>query len=263
MKIAIIGCGNMGTGLAEQLSPHHQLFLHDRNWSRTQQLAERVKGTALQDPGIAVEEAQLIILAVKPQNLKELSEKIAPHMKQDQIVASLLAGIPLSALRKHLPGPIIVRMMPNLALRTGMGVMGMVDAPDIPTKLKDELTELLAPLGLVYWLKESQVDALTSLTGSGPAFLFAFIESMIHAGTAMGFQENEAQNLVLQTLKGCLALLQNTGNDPGKLVQQIASPNGTTIAGLKVMEKENIKGVMIKTFLAALHRAQEMAKSQE
>ena len=261
MKIAIIGCGNMGTALAEKLAPSHQLYLHDRKWSRTKELAQTINGKAFKDPIQAIEQAQLIILAVKPQNLKELIQQIGKRPGKDQIFLSILAGTPLSILKHYFPHQTVVRMMPNLAMQYGMGVMGLGDCPTLSAKVKKELTELLEPLGLVVWVKESQIDALTSLTGSGPAFIFTLVEAMIEASVAMGFQAKEAQGLILQMLKGCIALLENTGQHPAELKWQIASPNGTTIAGLRVMEKENVRSGIIETFLATLQRAHEISNS--
>ena len=263
MRIAIIGCGNMGTGLAEQLGPLHQIILHDKDWNWTQELAQKIKGEACQNLREAVEKAQLILLAIKPQNLNEIAPLFASHLKPDQIVVSLLAGTPLTVLRHYIPKPILIRMMPNLALCYGMGVIGLVDSPDLTTELKKELHDLLSPLGLIYWLKESQVDSLTSLTGSGPAFIFTLIEAMIEAGVAMGFQAKDAQELILQMLQGCVTLLQKTEQHPAELKWQIASPGGTTIAGLRVLEKENVRSGLIETFLAAYQRSQELVKSHE
>ena len=260
-NIALVGCGNMGTILAEILGPRHRLHLHDRKWEPTEELAKKIKGKAFKDPVEAVEHADLIILAVKPQNLKGLIQQIGNHLKKDQIILSILAGTPLAILTHHFPQQIIVRSMPNLAMRYGMGVIGMAGCPSLSPQLKNELTRIMDPLGRVAWIKESQMDALTSLTGSGPAFFFALVEAMNDAGVAMGFQTTESKDLILQMLKGCIALLENTGADPSELIRQITSPNGTTAAGLKVMEKENIRSGMIETFLAARRRAHEISQS--
>lgn len=263
MHITIIGCGNMGTGLAELLSPSHHMLLYDRDWSWTQELAHKVKGEACQHISQAIENAELIFLAVKPQNLKEISPLIKPHLKKNQLIISLLAGTPLNVLKHYFSQATLIRMMPNLAMRYGDGVIGLVNSPDLSAELKKELEELLSPLGRIYWLKENQMDALTSLAGSGPAFILTLIESMIEAGVAMGFQAKDAQELTLQMLQGCLTLIQKTGQHPAELKWQIASPNGTTIAGLRVLERENLRSGLIETFLAAHQRAEELTKSHE
>jgi pyrroline-5-carboxylate reductase len=263
MRIAIIGCGNMGTGLAEQLGPFHQLSLYDHDWNKAQELAQKVNGEAYQHLLEAVEKAQFILLAIKPQNLKEFSQLLGNHLKSDQLIVSLLAGTPLAVLKHYLENAILVRMMPNLALCYGMGVIGLVDSPDLSIELKKELQDFLSPLGLIYWLKEHQVDSLTSLTGSGPAFIFILIEAMIEAGVAMGFQPKDAQKLILQMLQGCVTLLEKTEQHPAELKWKIASPSGTTIAGIRMMEKQNVRSGLIETFLATHQRALEIAKSHD
>ncbi len=257
--IAIIGCGNMGSSLAEWLSRTHRLLLHDRDWTWTQELAQKVQGKACQTNQEAIDQAQLIILSIKPNNLKEISHEIGSKLREDQLVVSLLAGTPCAVLRQYLPKPILVRMMPNLALRYGEGVIGLVACCELIKELKQELSELFAPLGLVYWLKESLVDALTSLTGSGPAFMLTLIETMIEAGITMGFQAKDSQKLVIQMLRGSLALLEETAQHPAELKWQIASPAGTTMAGFRAFEQGKIRSALIETFLAAYQRTHELA----
>lgn len=263
MRLAIIGCGNMGKGLAELLGPFHQIDLCDHHRERTQEVAKKINGEVHENPVKAVENAQFIFLAIKPQNLKELAHHIVAHLRPNQVIISLLAGTTLTTLFHHFPNSTIARIMPNLAMISAAGVIGLVDSPNLSSELKGELNSLLSPLGLLYWLKENQIDALTSLTASGPAFIFALIEAMTEAGVAMGFQAKEAQELILQMLQGCVALLQKTDHHPAKLKWQIASPSGTTIAGLRVLEKENVRSGLIETFLAAHQRAKELALSHE
>lgn len=251
----------MGTGLAQLLSPFHHILLYDRNWNWTQELAKQIKGEPYQHLSEAIDHAQLIFLSVKPQNLKEVTLLMNTHLRNDHIVVSLLAGTPLHILREYFTQPILVRMMPNLAMRDGVGIIGIVESLDFSTDFKTQMQELLAPLGFIYWLKEDQIDALTSLTSSGPAFVLTLIEAMIEAGIAMGFQAKDAQDLILQMLQGCLTMIHKTGKHPAELKWQIASPNGTTIAGLRILEKENVRSGLIETFLAAYQRAQEIAKS--
>ncbi|WP_068470424.1 pyrroline-5-carboxylate reductase [Candidatus Protochlamydia phocaeensis] len=259
MHIAIIGCGNMGTGIAQGLSPFHKLALFDRDFPATQELAREIKARACPSAEEAIQEAEIIILAIKPQNLKEISDLIAPHLKTDQIIISLLAGTPHSVLRRYFHSSLIIRMMPNLALTYGEGVIGMVDNPYLTQALKHKLQTLFEPLGMVYWLSESKIDALTSLTGSGPAFIFTLIEAMVEAGMAMGFGAEDAKNLVLQMIKGSLTLLEKTRKHPGELKWQVTSPAGTTIEGLKALEDYAIRSGIIHTFLAAYERSKELS----
>lgn len=263
MHIAIIGCGNMGTGLAEQLSPFHHTFLYSRDWHWTQELALKVQGEACQHLEEAIDKVQLIFLAIKPENLKEIAPLMQPHLRKDQMIVSLLAGTPLAILRHYFPNSILFRMMPNLAMCYGAGIIGLAAPSGLTSDLKEQLENLLTPLGLIYWLEENKMDALTSLASSGPAFVLTLIEAMIEAGIAMGFQAKEAQELIIQMLQGCLTLMQKTGKHPAELKCQIASPNGTTIAGLRVLERANLRSGLIETFLATQQRAQEIAKSHD
>lgn len=263
MRIAIIGCGNMGTGLAELLSPFHHILLHDRDWVWTQELSHQIKGQACQHLHEAVEQAEVIFLAIKPQNLKEVALSMATFLKDEHVIISLLAGTPIAVLKYYFPNTLLIRTMPNLAMRYGAGITGIVDSKDFSADFKNKLEELLKPLGMIYWIKENKIDALTSLAGSGPAFILTLIEAMIEAGISMGLQAKNAEVLILQMIQGSLALIQNTGKHPAELKRQIASPNGTTIAGLRVLEKENLRSGMIETFLAAYQHALEISKSHE
>lgn len=259
MKIAIIGCGNMGSCFAEKLGAFHHLFLHDRDSKWTEELAEQVGSIACPSLSDAVREAEIIILAVKPQSFDALAPLLAPLVKSGQIVISLLAGTLLSTLKEKLPNSTIARIMPNLAIKYGEGVVGIVDSPELSEQIRKTIHELLHPLGFLFWLQESLIDALTALAGSGPAFILAIIEAMTEAGVVMGLRADDAEKLTLQMIQGCVAMVQRGKNHPAELRRQIASPQGTTIAGLRMLEKKNVRSGLIETVLASYQRAQELA----
>ena len=184
------------------------------------------------------------------------------ELKKGQVIISLLAGIPIVTLKESFPRATILRMMPNLALIYGKGVIGVSSNEKISKKNKESLTKVLESLGKVYWLSEDKINALTALTSSGPAFFFVMMEAMIDAGIAMGFSAQEAQDLIHHMLQGSLTLLEKTSKHPGELKWQIASPQGTTIAGLKKLEELALRGGIINTFLAAYDRANELGELQ-
>jgi len=254
MQIAIIGCGNMGSGLAQRLSQTNQLFLYDHTNKKSELLAEKGYGKACTSIIEALSSSEMIILAVKPQNLKQLAELIKDHLRDSQTVVSLLAGTTFETLRQSFPYVQIVRMMPNLPLIYGEGVIGLSLSKKMKNEDKEHLTKIFESLGKIYWLSEEKIDALTALAGSGPAFFFVMIEAMIDAGIAMGFSASDAQSLIYQMLKGSLTLLEQTSKHPGELKWQIASPQGTTIAGLKRLEELALRGGIMNTFLAAYDR---------
>ncbi len=196
-----------------------------------------------------------MIFAVKPQNLEEVAALVKEDLRKDQVVVSLLAGVSLEILQKCFATANIVRMMPNLAVIYGEGVIGLTSTQGID----ERLTKTFEPLGKVYWLAEEKMNALTALTGSGPAFFYVMIEAMIEAGIAMGFPAKDAQELIHQMLQGSLTLLEKSAKHPGELRWQIASPQGTTIAGLKKLEECALRGGIINTFLAAYERSCELS----
>lgn len=261
MRIAIIGCGNMGSAFAEQLSVKHELRLYDVKVAAAQKLAHSLGGEAFAECSKAIQGAQFILLAIKPEQLKQWALEMSKHLRSDHILVSILAGTPLSVLRSLLEKPILVRMMPNLAIRFSKGVMGFVDAPELTSELKKQLEELFMPFGLVHWLQEKYIDGLTALAGSGPAFMLMLIEAMIEAGIAMGFSPKDSQALILQMMEGSIALLNGTGKHPANLKWQIASPGGVTIAGIRALEQANIRSGLMETFLAAYQRSLDMAAS--
>ncbi|SPJ31780.1 unnamed protein product [Candidatus Protochlamydia amoebophila UWE25] len=261
MHITIIGCGNMGSGIAKRLSMNHQISLYDHYPATAESLTKQIQATAYADLFSAIEEADLILVAVKPQNLDDLTERLAPLLKPHQTIVSILAGINYKTLKHRFSQSIVVRMMPNLALIHGKGVIGLVENDQLTDKLKMQLKALFDPLGSVYWLPESKIDALTALTGSGPAFIFALVESMIEAGIYMGFQMTDAKSLIFQMLKGSLALLETTDKHPADLKWQITSPAGMTIEGLKTFEDYGVRSGIIHTFLASFNKIKQVSDS--
>lgn len=260
-KITIIGCGNMGQALAQRLSPTSQLFFYDHNKEKAEILEQQGYGTACKNIIEAVCSSEIIILAVKPQNLKQLADLITHELKGTQIIVSLLAGITIETLRNHFPAIKVLRMMPNLPLIYGEGVIGLSLSETQATEDKEYLKKIFEPLGKIYWLEEEKIDALTALASSGPAFFFSIVEAMVDAGIAMGFSASDAQDLIYQMLSGSLILLERTAKHPGELKWQIASPQGSTIAGLKRLEELALRGGVINTFLAAYDRAKTLSSS--
>lgn len=259
MKMTIIGCGNMGSAMAGRLSMSHQLYLYDHHIEKAEKLEQEGYGKAFKDIHQAIEQADLVILAIKPQNVNEIGKMIGNKLKNQQIVVSLLTGTTIEALKILFSNVQIVRMMPNLALIYGAGVIGLSADKNLPQNNKEELTQAFELLGKTYWLPEDKINALTALTGSGPAFFFAMVEAMVDAGIAMGFTAPAAKDLIAQMLQGSLTLLEKSAKHPGELIWQISSPQGTTIAGIKKYEESAIHGSIMNTFLAAYERAKELS----
>ena len=259
MQIGIIGCGNMGSALARRLSKEHSLFLYDHRPEKIQKLEAEGLGKATASLQEVLHLSEAVILAVKPQSLEQLVAQMTDPISSDLSIVSLLAGVSISTLRTYFPKQFLMRMMPNIAVAYGEGVVGLTADPTMPQNKKKQLSEAFKNLGQVHWIAEEKMNALTSLTGSGPAFCFAIIEAMIEAGIVMGFPAPLAKELVYQTLQGSLSLLIHTGKHPEELKWEVASPKGTTIAGLKKLEESDLRGAIINTFLAAYARGNELS----
>lgn len=257
MRITIIGCGNMGTAFAERLSDTYKVSFYDRNIEKANKLEAQGYGKAIHSIKEATKEADVIILAIKPQNFEEFRAANNAFTK-DQIIISIMTGLSLSTLRQKLSATVI-RMMPNLALVAGKGVIGLACDDDVTLDQKMKVEEISKELGMLYWLPETKINALTALTGSGPAFVLVMIESMVDAAIAMGFTAKDARPLVKETIGGTLSLLEKTDKLPGELKWQITSPQGTTIAGLIELEKKALRSAIIETFLATYSRANALS----
>jgi pyrroline-5-carboxylate reductase len=262
MKITIIGCGTMGKGFAQRLSASCTLFFYDRHVEKAEYLQQKGYGKACHRVEDALEQSEVIILAVKPQGFAEVAKLIDRKPPANQMLISLLTGIPIARIEERFPHHRVIRMMPNLALIYGEGLIGLTTGIQLTKKEKKQLLEICGPLGKVYWLEETKINAFTALAGSGPAFVFTLIESMVDAGIAMGFSAKDAQEIVQQMIKGSLHLLDNSGQHPGELKWQIASPGGTTIAGLRTLEELGVRGGIINTFFSAYERANELSRCQ-
>lgn len=254
MKITIIGCGNMGRALATRLSKKGELYLYDHTSGKAESFEKEGLGKAFKSLNEPLKLSDMIILAVKPQNLKEIAEKIS--IIKGQMLVSILTGGTLAVLKSYFPEAAIIRMMPSTAVAYGAGVIGMCS--DESLEIQNAVSKTFESLGELYWLPESKINALTAMTGSGPAFFFSIIESMIDAGIAMGFTAKEAKKLILPMLQGSLTLMEKSELHPADLKWQITSPQGTTIAGLRKLEESAVRAGIMNTFIAAYDRANEL-----
>lgn len=252
MKIAILGCGVMGSSFARRFSGH-ELVLCDHNEEKTRALADEIKGTFVANIQEAIQGADVILLAIKPKDLDPIAIEMGEL--QGQIVFSILAGVDCKHLEHLFPDSTVVRGMPNLALIHGESVIALVESEK---SAKDKMDDILQGMGLVIWVEEDKIDAITALAGSGPAFVIAMMEAMIETGIMMGLKAEESQKLVLQTIRGALSLVENYEGHPGGVRWKICAPKGTTIAGMHTFEEEGVRAGIMNTLLATFQKAKEM-----
>jgi pyrroline-5-carboxylate reductase len=257
-SILQFGCGNMGGAmlagwLAAGFDPAAFTVIDPL-------LNEAPAGVRLlREPPYGEGPADIVLLGFKPQQFAQSAAAIHPHVGEGTLLLSILAGVDLATLRKAFPGAqAIVRVMPNLAAALGKSPIALFgDAVDAP---RARAETLMAPLGPAEWLAaETDMDLLTALAGSGPAFVYRFIDALAEAATALGLPRSQADRLALAMVDGAAALAVAAPHSPGELARRVASPGGTTEAGLKVLDADGrLVALLTDTLRAAQDRSAEM-----
>ncbi len=258
MKIAIIGCGVIGSALARHFADHNQVLLADHSYKKSLALAQELGAVAFDNVHEAIKKAEMVVIAIKPKDLAAFVADSAPAFKHAPMVVSVLAGTSVALLKQYFPSCIIVRIMPNLPMICGEGVIGFVQTPQMKPELKKVIEEAFDGLGLLLWLSEDQLEGLSAIAGSGPAFNLVIIQAMIDSAIMLGFTPEQAKEYVLKTTEGSVALLRSTGKSAEELINQIASPGGTTRAGLNVLDEKEAPQIIKNTYHATFNRAKEL-----
>lgn len=267
MNVTIIGAGKMGEALARGIlqagliSPN-ELILSDVSTKQLQALADELRANAATDNATAVCGASLVILAIKPNIITQVCEDIAPSLPAGAIVLSIAAGIPLRQLAGALTRKdiVIARAMPNTPCLVGEGAIGLCFSDSAPAAARAAVTELLTPTGLVLQMPEALLDAVTGLSGSGPAFVALFIEALADGGVLMGLPRAQAAQLAAQTVFGTAKMILETGSHPAQVKDMVSSPGGTTIAGIAALEQAGFRSAAITAVQAATLRSKELSK---
>lgn len=258
MSIRMIGCGAMGGAIARVLAENgKEVTLYDKNRDRAEALGQEISARAYSSPLEGHYPDDIMLLAFKPQDFHSATEELKGF--RGKLIVSILTGITTHQLKEAFPNIPVLRMIPNLAVRYGDGIVALAEDFSL-LSLEDEIEEIFAPLGLVRWIPESKCDAVTALTSSGPAFVFSIIDAMVDASIAMGFTAEEGYDLVKQMMGGSLTSLYESNELPSQLKWKVTSPSGSTIAGLRAFESSAVRSGIIETFLAAFARAQELGQ---
>jgi pyrroline-5-carboxylate reductase len=265
MKVTIIGCGNMGLVYARSflkynIVSHAELLLAEKNEKRRDDLIKMNIGEVVIADDPKISQSELIILAVKPQDFSELAPKIKSMLNTEIVVLSIMAGITISKLEKTLSHPTIIRAMPNSPVEVGMGMTGFSAHASVTMAQVRKVENLLATTGrTVYFENENLLDAVTALSGSGPAYFYYILRAMIDAGKKMGMDDVTATTLVKQTMLGAFHLVNNANKSFDELIKTVASKGGTTEAALSVFEKRGVHDALVEGIVAAENRAKELA----
>ncbi|MEW6470587.1 MAG: pyrroline-5-carboxylate reductase, partial [Bacteroidota bacterium] len=265
MKIAIIGCGNMGLVYARAFLKYnivskHDLLLVEKNLARQAELQKLDLGrvTTIGDDGISG--SDLVILAVKPQDFGELAPGLRAGLNQNNIVISIMAGMKISRITEALGTGKVIRAMPNSPAELGMGMTAYAAHASLGMEQIRKAENLLSTTGrTVFFEKEDLLDAVTALSGSGPAYFFYLVKNMIEAGREMGFDEPTSAMLVKQTMLGSFHLLNTAGKPLDELIRAVASRGGTTEAAFGVFNEKQVGENLRKGIVRACERAKELS----
>jgi pyrroline-5-carboxylate reductase len=267
-KIAFLGAGNMAEALVAgivkaKLSAPEFLLATDISPSRLELLKDRYHIQVGAQNLDAVLWADVIILCVKPQAVNEVLTEIQASLSEKQLVISLAAGVPIKGIQEKIGQTIpLVRAMPNTPAVIQEGVTALAGCKGLSLEQLKVAQGLFESVGKVVVVDESLMDAVTGLSGSGPAYVYLAIEALIDGGVRVGLPRNIAHILAVQTVLGAAKMVRETGEHPALLKDRVTSPGGTTIAGLQRLEEGGLRATLIEAVEAATHRSSELGKSQ-
>ncbi|GAA3679538.1 pyrroline-5-carboxylate reductase [Yimella lutea] len=263
-RLAVLGVGVMGeallAGLLRSGQPADHVVVGDRYEARAHQIVA-THGVRAASPADAVVGADTVVLAVKPQDMSALLDEIRDRLEPGALVVSIAAGIATAYLEARLPeGTPVARAMPNTPALVDQGMAAVSPGTHCGADDLAEATRLLEGCGKVVTVAEHHMDAITAISGSGPAYLFYVVEAMIEAGVLLGLPRNTSTELVVQTVVGAATMLKETGEHPTVLREQVSSPGGTTMAALRQLDDHKVRAAFLTAMEAAAHRSAELAQ---
>jgi pyrroline-5-carboxylate reductase len=261
---AILGAGVMGetilAGLLRAGRPAAELLVGEKREARARELEEKYGVTVVSNLE-AAERADTVALVVKPQDVATVLDEVGPVLRSGQLLISLAAGITTAFMEARVPeGVAVVRVMPNTPALVDQGMHAISGGSHCDEAHLAEAESLMAATGRVVHVPEHQQDAVTAISGSGPAYIFYVIEAMIDAGVMLGLARPLATELAVQTLYGSATMLRETGTHPTVLREQVTSPGGTTAAALRTLEDHRVKAAFLSAMEACRNRSRELAE---
>ena len=265
-KIGFIGAGQMATALSKGFVskagvPAENIIAADAFESSREKFTAAT-GIQTTDSNVdVVEDCDVIVLSVKPQVLPDVMQEIAPYITPKHLVISICAGIPLAKLSAGLGAETrLVRVMPNTPCLIGQGAIAFCNSETVTEEDFEITCDLLKSVGRCFHVGEHVMDAVTGLSGSGPAYVYLIIEALADGGVMMGLPRDVALTLAAQTVRGAAAMVLETKEHPGVLKDRVTSPAGTTIAGMRELESHGVRAAMYDAVIAATKRSAELGK---
>jgi len=268
-KLAFIGSGNMGEAmikgvLGRNLVTPDQITASDTREGRVRELAERYGVNITTDNVEAVRSAGVVVLSVKPQVLSVVLKEIQPAVEADNLVLSIVAGARIRTISNGLKHQAVVRSMPNTPAQIGEGITVWTDTAAVTDSQRNQARALLDALGEeIYVEDESYLDMATALSGTGPAYVFLFMEALIDAGVHLGFSRYQSERLVLQTMRGAVNFARQSSLHPAQLRNMVTSPGGTSAEALYQLEKGGMRTVVSRAVWAAYQKSKYLGDLSE
>ena len=264
-RITFIGAGNMATsligGLLAQGIPASHIRASDPGAEQRAKVAAEFGIELFESNAEAIAGADVVVLATKPQVLKGVSQALAPSLQPGQLIVSIAAGITCASLASWLGDVAIVRCMPNTPALLRQGVSGLYATAEVSSEQRQQAEQLLSAVGTALWLEqEQQLDAVTAVSGSGPAYFFLLIEAMTAAGEKLGLPRETASRLTLQTALGAARMAVASDVDAAELRRRVTSPAGTTEAAIKSFQASGFEAIVEQALQAAATRSAELAE---
>jgi len=271
IKLGIIGGGVMGEAIlsrliAQQVYRPDQVLVSDPQAQRREDLSQRYGVNVTSDNGVAAEAGEVLLLAIKPQVFKAVASDLSQDDQNPSasetlpLVISILAGVSLGKLEAVFEHQPVIRAMPNTPATVGAGITAIAPGKTVTAKHLQVAKTLLGAVGEVVEVSESLMDAVTGLSGSGPAYVAVMIEALADGGVAAGLPRAIASKLALSTVWGTAQLLQDKQIHPAQLKDQVTSPGGTTIAGIAELERSGFRSALIEAVQAAYRRSQQLGQ---
>jgi len=261
MKIGIIGCGNMGSALARGMAAKkvaETILLHDCDPGKTETLARAIDGFDCATAAELGQAADIIVLALKPQNITGGLDPDFARAASGKLVVSIAAGIRLAVLAAQLPAARLIRVMPNTPAMYGDGVIAWARGQGTTDKDAADFARAFGCAGKLFACEEKQLDAITGLSGSGPAYVFMLINAFAEGGVLEGLPKTMALEMAAQTFFGSARMVLESGQHPEILKDQVTSPGGTTAAGLAALEGNAVRAACLEAVRAAAARSREL-----
>ena len=264
-SIAFIGGGNMAEALAmgivrAGIVPAGSITISDPGPERCEHLGKTFGFNVVHENRQAVEAGGTIFLSVKPQVLPDVVKDVSDVLRAGQLVISVAAGVTLDFLENRLPGIPVIRSMPNTPALVGAGATVIAPGKRVHPDMVQWSMELFHAAGTCHVLSEELMDAVTGLSGSGPAYIFRVAEALIEAGVAVEIPREQASDLVKQTILGAARMMTETDDSPARLREKVTSPGGTTEAGLRSMDEAGFEKIVVEAVTAATKKAKDLGK---